>query len=134
MLATQLCKELNIPQVVVKAQTTLHGKILNKLGVNLIVYPEQDTAVKLADKLTLRGVLDYMEITKEFNVIEMRAGRDFDNKSLKELGLKSKYNVAIIAIRRGADSIMDIDGETVIVDGDILILMGKIDDLKKITG
>lgn len=134
LLATQLCKELNIGQVVVKAQSTLHGKILNKLGVDMIVYPEQDTAVKLADKLTLSGVLDYMEITKEFDVIEMRASRDFDNKTLRELNLRKQYNVAILAIRRGTQSIMNLDGETVIVDGDILILMGKIEDLKKIAG
>ena len=134
LLATQLCKEFNIGQVVVKAQSTLHGKILNKLGVDMIVYPEQDTAVKLADKLTLSGVLDYMEITKEFDVIEMRAGRDFDNKTLRELNLRKQNNVAIIAIRRGAQSIMNLDGDTVIVDGDILILMGKIEDLKRIAG
>jgi trk system potassium uptake protein len=134
LLATQLCKELKIQKLVVKAQSTLHGKILNKLGVDMIVYPEQDTAVKLADKLTLSGVLDYMQVTKEFDVIEMRAGKDFDNKALKELNLRTKYNVAIIAIRRGQDSMMNLDGETVIVDGDILILMGKIDDLKKIAG
>jgi trk system potassium uptake protein TrkA len=133
-LATQLCKELNIGQVVVKAQSTLHGKILNKLGVDMIVYPEQDTAVKLADKLTLRGVMDYMEITKEFDVIEMRAGADFDNKKLRELNLRKKMNVAIVAIRRGKESIMNLDGDTTILNGDILILMGKIEDLKKITG
>ena len=134
LLATQLCKELNIGQVVVKAQSTLHGKILNKLGVDMIVYPEQDTAVKLADKLTLRGVMDYMEITKEFDVIEMRAGSDFDNKKLRELNLRKKMNVAIVAIRRGAETIMNLDGDTTILNGDILILMGKIEDLKKITG
>ncbi|MFA4967446.1 MAG: TrkA family potassium uptake protein [Candidatus Margulisiibacteriota bacterium] len=133
LLATQLCKELNIGQVVVKAQSTLHGKILNKLGVDMIVYPEQDTAVKLADKLTLRGVMDYMEITKEFDVIEMRAGSNFDNKKLRELNLRKKMNVAIVAIRRGAETIMNLDGDTTILNGDILILMGKIEDLKKIT-
>ncbi len=133
LLAVQLCKEFNIPQVVVKAQSTLHGKILKKLGVDMIVFPEQDTAVKLADKLTLRGVLDYMEITKEFDVIEMSAGKDFDRKTLRELNLRKKYNVAVLAIRRGAESIMNPDGDTTILEGDILILMGKIEDLKRIT-
>jgi trk system potassium uptake protein TrkA len=134
LLATQLCKELNVKQLVVKAQSTLHGKILNKLGVDMIVYPEQDTAVKLADKLTLRGVLDYMEISKEFDVIEMKAGTDLDRKTLKELNLRKKFNVAVLAIRRGTESIMNPDGETTLLEGDILILMGKIEDLKKITG
>jgi len=134
LLATQLCKELNVKQLVVKAQSTLHGKILKKLGVDMIVYPEQDTAVKLADKLTLRGVLDYMEITKEFDIIELQAGKDFDRKTLRDLNLRKKYNVAVLAIRRGAESIMNPDGETLIVEGDILILMGRIEDLKRITG
>ncbi|HTY12817.1 MAG TPA: TrkA family potassium uptake protein [Candidatus Omnitrophota bacterium] len=134
LLAAQLCKELSVKQVVVKAQSTLHGKILTKLGVDLIVYPEQDTAVKLADKLTLRGVMDYMEISKEFDVIEMRASKEFDNRTLKELNLKKRFNVAVLAIRRGAESIMNPDGETLLLEGDILILMGRIEDLKKITG
>ena len=134
LLAVQLCQELGIKELVVKAQSTLHGKILTKMGVTSIVYPEQDTAVKLADKLTLRGVLDYMEISKEFDVIELRAGKDFHNKNLRELNLRKKYNVAVVAIRRGLESIMNPDGETVILEGDILILLGKIEDLNRITG
>jgi len=134
LLAVQLCQELGIKELVVKAQSTLHGKILTKMGVTSIVYPEQDTAVKLADKLTLRGVLDYMEISKEFDVIELRAGKDFHNKNLRELNLRKKYNVAVVAIRRGVESIMNPDGETLILEGDILILLGKIEDLNRITG
>ncbi len=134
LLAAQLCKELNVKQVVVKAQSTLHGKILNKLGVDLIVYPEQDTAVKLADKLTLRGVMDYMEISKEFDVIELKSSKEFDKRTLKELNLKKRFNVAVLAIRRGTESIMNPDGETLLLESDILILMGRIEDLKKITG
>lgn len=134
LLSVQLCQELGIKELVVKAQSTLHGKILTKMGVTSIVYPEQDTAVKLADKLTLRGVLDYMEISKEFDVIELRAGKDFHNKNLRELNLRKKYNVAVVAIRRGVESIMNPDGETLILEGDILILLGKIEDLNRITG
>ncbi|MFA4905150.1 MAG: TrkA family potassium uptake protein [Candidatus Margulisiibacteriota bacterium] len=134
LLSVQLCQELGVKELVVKAQSTLHGKILTKMGVTSIVYPEQDTAVKLADKLTLRGVLDYMEISKEFDVIELRAGKDFHNKNLRELNLRKKYNVAVVAIRRGVESIMNPDGETVILEGDILILLGKIEDLNRITG
>ena len=134
LLAVQLCQELGIKELVVKAQSTLHGKILTKMGVTSIVYPEQDTAVKLADKLTVRGVLDYMEISKEFDVIELRAGKDFHNKNLRELNLRKKYNVAVVAIRRGVESIMNPDGETLILEGDILILLGKIEDLNRITG
>lgn len=134
LLAVQLCQELGIKELVVKAQSTLHGKILKKMGVTNIVYPEQDTAVKLADKLTLRGVLDYMEISKEFDVIELKAGKDFNNKTLRDLNLRKKYGVAVVAIRRGIESIMNPDGETQILEGDILILLGKIEDLNRITG
>ena len=134
LLSVQLCQELGIKELVVKAQSTLHGKILTKMGVTSIVYPEQDTAVKLADKLTVRGVLDYMEISKEFDVIELRAGKDFHNKTLRELNMRKKYGVAVVAIRRGIESIMNPDGETVILEGDILILLGKIEDLNRITG
>jgi trk system potassium uptake protein TrkA len=133
LLAVQLCQELGVKELVVKAQSTLHGKILKKLGVQSIVYPEQDTAVKLADKLTLKGIMDYMEISQEFDVIEMKAVPDFYNKKLKELDLRKKYNVTVLAIRRGTETIMSPDGEAVIKADDILILLGKIQDMEKLS-
>ncbi|KAF0135067.1 MAG: ktrC [Candidatus Saganbacteria bacterium] len=134
LLAAQLCKELAVKQLVVKAQSTLHGKILKKLGVDMIVFPEQDTAVKLADKLTLRGIMDYMEISSEFDVIEMKAPPDFVNKKLKDLNLRKKYNVNVLAIRRGSESIMSPDGETTILAEDILIMLGNIQSMGKFSG
>jgi len=132
LLAVQLCQELGVKELVVKAQSTLHGKILKKLGVQTIVYPEQDTAVKLADKLTLKGIMDYMEISKEFDVIEMKAVPDFYNKKLKDLNLRKRYNVTVLAIKRGAETIMSPDGESLIKSDDILLLLGKIQDMEKL--
>jgi len=132
LLAVQLCQELGVKDLVVKAQSTLHGKILKKLGVESIVYPEQDTAVKLADKLTLKGIMDYMEISKEFDVIEMKAPMDFANKKLKELDLRKKYGVNVLAIRRGPETIMSPDGETRILGEDILLMLGNILTMDKL--
>jgi len=135
LLAVQLCQELGVKELVVKAQSTLHGKILKKIGVLNIVYPEQDTAVKLADKLTHKGIMDYMEISNDFDVIELKALAEFQNKKISELDLRRKYNVSVLAIRRlGAENIMSPDGEVMIKEGDILILLGKIQDMEKIIG
>jgi trk system potassium uptake protein TrkA len=133
LLAVQLCQELGVKELVVKAQSTLHGKILKKMGADNIVYPEQDTAVKLADKLTLKGIMDYMEISNEFDIIELKALPQFINKKLSELNLRKKYNVTILAIRRhGAETIMSPDGDTIILPDDILILIGRIQDMEKL--
>ena len=133
LLAVQLCQELGVKEIVVKAQSTLHGKILKKLCVDFIVYPEQDTAVKLADKLTMKGIMDYMELSKEFDVIELKSLPEFSNRKLKDLDFRKRYNVTVLAIRRGTESIMSPDGETVINNGDILILLGKIEDMEKLS-
>ncbi|MFH0887420.1 MAG: TrkA family potassium uptake protein [bacterium] len=130
ILATQICKGLDIPKVVVKSQSTLHGKILRQIQADVIVYPEQDTAIKLADKLTHEGMLDYIEVSKECNVIEYMPPKNFVGKTLKDLEFRQKYKVAVLAIKRGDETVVSPGGDEKVEAGDIMILSGQISDLE----
>ncbi len=131
IVAAQVCKSLGIKQVICKAQNTIHGQILSKLGVDLIIFPEQDTAIKLANRLTSRGVLDYFDLGENVTIVGTKPLDRWVNKTLAELDLRNKHFVTVIAIRRGGENLVIPSGNTLIQKEDTLIIFGREDALKK---
>ena len=82
ILITLMLKEMGIPYVVTKAQSSLHGKVLEKIGADKIVYPEQDMGVRLANNLIRTNVMDFIELSLDFSIFEIIAPSKFVNKSL----------------------------------------------------
>lgn len=132
IIAAQICKSLGIPKVICKAQNTLHGNILSKLGVDQIVYPEQDTAIKLVNRLTSQGVLDYFDIGENVTIVGTRPIERWVGRKISELDLRSKHNITILAVRRGGENIVIPSSNTVVQKDDILVLFGLEDSLKKL--
>src|SRR5690606_19443121 len=73
ILITLLLKELKIPNVITKASDEMHGKVLRKIGADKIIYPERDMAIRLANQLSSNGIIDYIELSDEYNIVEMLA-------------------------------------------------------------
>ena len=132
IIATQICKNLGIKKVICKAKNTLHGNILKKIGADQIVYPEQDTAIKLVSKLTSEGILDYIELGGELSIVGINAPDNMLNKTLGELDLRKKFNVTVLGIKRGEEIVFNLTADTRIQAGDVLIVFGEIDALKKL--
>ena len=132
IIAAQICKNLGIKQIICKAHNTIHGKILSKLGVDQVVFPEQDTAIKLVNKLTTQGVLDYFDLGEHITIVGTKPLEKWIDQSLFQLDLRNKYNIAVLAIRRGTENYIIPAGDTLVEKGDILILFGKDDSLKKL--
>jgi len=130
IIAAQVCKSLGIPKVICKAHNTIHGKILQKLQVDEIVFPEQDTAIKLVNRLTSSGVLDYFDIGEHVHIVGTKPKDKWVGKSIAALDLREKHNVTVIAIRRGEESLVIPSGNTVIDAEDVLVLFGKESSLK----
>lgn len=105
IIAAQICKNLGIKKVICKAKNTIHGNILKKLNVDQIIFPEQDTAIKLVNKLTSEGILDYFELGGELSILGITAPSYMENKSLGELELRNKFNVTVLGIKRGEDDV-----------------------------
>lgn len=131
LLVVTLVRELGIKEIVAKAVTPLHGRILEKLGVSRVVFPEREMAIRIAHSLVVPNVLDYIELSREFSIIEIPAPAAFYGKTLRDIGLRARFGLTTIAIKRSsktgdADSTTVSPGpDDVIREGDILSLLGS---------
>lgn len=132
IMATLLSKELGVSRVVAKAQTELHAKVLKKIGADRIIFPERDMGSRVAHNLTSRNILDYIELSPEFSILEVEALKNWVGKDLKDLRLRNKYGVNVIAIKGDSKVNISPRSEDVIKDGDIVIIIGSAEDVKKI--
>ena len=130
ILCTLILKELEVPYVIVKAPDKLHGKVLTKVGADRVVYPERDMGARIAHNLISSNVLDYIEFAPEYGVIEIIATDKMIGKTLKELEFRSKFNVNVMAIKRGQDLHISPGANDKILEGDRLVLMGKNESLE----
>jgi trk system potassium uptake protein TrkA len=131
VLVVMLVQELGIKTIIAKATTPLHGRILEKLGVSRVIFPERDMALRVAHSLVVPNVLDYIELSRDFSIVEVPAPPEFAGHTLRQLAIRSRFGLTLIAIRRKAG---DGSGETtniapsaddVILAGDVLALLGS---------
>jgi trk system potassium uptake protein TrkA len=129
-----MLKELGLKYVVSRAEDELHGKVLYRVAADKVIFPERDMAIRLAHSLTSNNVLDYLELSTEYRIVEIITPSTFIGKSLEQLQLRVKYNIIVLAIKRvDSDEVIVIPGkDCTINDGDILVVVGKDDDLLKL--
>ena len=132
VLATMNVKELGIPKVVCKAHDETHRQVLRKLGADQVVIPEKENAARLARNLSSPNVLDYIELSEEYGIIEVPAPKRWLDKSLKELNVRAKLGVNIIAIERDGNINVSPAADYVILEGDILVVLGDTDALSTV--
>jgi trk system potassium uptake protein TrkA len=131
LLVVTLLRELGIGEIVAKAVTPLHGRILEKLGVKRVVFPEREMAVRIAHALVVPNVLDYIELSKEFSIVEVPAPTDFVGRTLRAIGLRARFGLTTIAIKRQgregerASTNIAPGPDDVIQAGDVLSLLGS---------
>jgi trk system potassium uptake protein TrkA len=138
LLVVTLLREIGIRDIIAKAVTPLHGRILEKLGVTRVVFPERETAIRLAHGLVIPNVLDYIELSGEFSIVDIPAPPDFAGKSLKDIGLRSRFGLTTIAIKRAAPAggpprtNIAPGPDDVVQEGDVLSLLGSNERLGKL--
>jgi trk system potassium uptake protein TrkA len=132
IIATQVCRNLRVKQIIVKAQNTLHGRILEKLEANYIIFPEQDAAIKLVNRLSSYFIMDYFEIGGDHSVLGIKPQDWMLNKSLAAVKLVRNEGVTVLAIRRGTEMMVVPPYETVIKEGDVIILFGSSEAYNKL--
>lgn len=124
VLATMNVKELGVPYVVCKARDETYRQVLLKLGANKVVIPEQEQANRLARNLSSPNVLDYIELSDEFGIIEVPAPTPWVGKSLKDLNVRAKLGVNIIAVKHGGRINVSPGADYEILPGDIMVVLG----------
>jgi trk system potassium uptake protein len=130
ILTVIILKEMGIKYIIAKAQNALHGRVLEKIGVNKVVFPERDMGIRIARGLITPNIEDYIELEPDYSVIEIRALPDFADKTLSELDLRTKYGINVLAIKRDHNFNISPSAKDVIKSGDFLIVIG---DTKAIT-
>lgn len=117
-------KEIGVKYIVAKARNELHGKMLEKIGADRVVYPERDMGIRVAHNLVSTNVLDYIELSPDLSLVEVTTPRELVGKSLAEANLRAKYGVNVMAIKRGDEIILPPLPSEKISEKDILIVVG----------
>ena len=124
VLATMNLKELGVPKVICKARDDTHRQVLKKLGADQVVIPEQENADRLAKSLASRNVLDYIELSEDYGIVEVPAPVSWQDKSLIELNVRAKLGLNILAVRRGGDITVSPSADFRILRDDVLVVLG----------
>ena len=124
LLATLYFKDENFNNFYVKSISDQHSKILKKMGVNNILFPQKDTAEKLAKTLSFKTILEYIPISKDYRLVELKPINKILNKTLEELNFRKTYKLSIIALKRGNTYNFNLSAQTKIHKDDILITIG----------
>lgn len=132
IMATLIAKELGVKKVIAKAHDSLHGKVLTKIGADKIIYPERDMGVRVAHNLVSSNILDFIELSPDYSILEITALEQWVNKSLKELRLPTKFGINVMAIKRDKDINVSPCADDIILKGDILVVIGNTEDIEKI--
>ena len=130
ILVTVMLKEMGVKKVVAKATTELHGKVLKKIGADIVVFPERDMGEKVARWLVSNNIIDQINLSPDYSLVELVAPSELVGKNLIESGLRKKYGITVLAIRRGNEFIISPEPRQEIRAGDILIVIGSNEKLK----
>ena len=134
ILATILLRKLGVPYIIARAETELHGSILEKIGADRVVYPEWQMGIRVAQETTLSDVADFMLLTQGYSIVKLIAPPSFVGSSLTklELGHKRKWKIAVFLIQRNNEVIISPSQSETIKDDDVLLLAGTNDNLEKL--
>jgi trk system potassium uptake protein TrkA len=127
-------QEIGVKQILVKALDDDHGKILKRVGATAIIHPERDMALRVSRSLSRPNFLDFIPLADDYDLVQVGPPKEFIGKSLKDLNLRAKYNVHIIAIKELVPENFRLvpPASFVIKDSDILIMLGKSEDIGRI--
>ena len=129
ILSTLILKDLGVKKVTTKAQNSYHGRVLEKIGADIVVHPERDMGRRIAHRLVSSSVVEYLEVSSSHSIIEYSANARLENKRISDLNIREKFGISIIAINRDGDIIVSPDSQISILSGDILILIGSVQQL-----
>jgi len=138
ILITLYLKEMGVKEVRVKAVTEDHGKILEKIGASSVIFPERDSGVRLANSLSSPNIIEHLPLSAGYSILEIAASAKLVGKTLKELRLRNRFGVQVIAIKELVPDRMHMppDPDFMIKDSDLLIVVGQdesLESLKKLS-
>lgn len=132
VLCTLMLKEIGLEKVWVKARDLQHKKILEKVGADRVIQPEYEMGIRIAHHVNSEKIVDYIDLSKDYSIVEMTATEKIAGKSLLQLDIRVKFNCIILALKRGEDVNIAPHPTDVVKVGDLLVVMGHRNDLKRL--
>ncbi|EOR26781.1 MULTISPECIES: TrkA family potassium uptake protein [Clostridium] len=134
IMVTLLVKELGVKYIVAKGHNDFHAKVLYKIGADRVILPEKDMGVRVAHNLVSNNILDYIELSEDYSVMEIQVLEEWSGKTLNELKLRSKYGINVIAIKRGQEINLSPSAGDIIKNTDAIVAIGVAEDLNRLEG
>jgi trk system potassium uptake protein len=131
ILCTLILKEIGVKNVWVKAQNLQHQKVLEKVGADRIINPENEMGIRIANQLDSDKIIDYIGLSVDYSILELRATNKISNKSLAQLDIRAKYGCTVLAIKRGDHVNVSPSPDDLIYGGDVMVVMGDNRSLKR---
>lgn len=131
ILTTLMLKELGIKTITVKAQNDYHEKVLSKIGADHVVHPERDMGKRIAHNIISNNILDYIELSDDHSVVEVKAGSKMSGRTLVDLDIRAQYGCNVVAIKRKKDVIVSPMATEEIRESDVLIVIGADKDISR---
>ncbi|MDA1268996.1 MAG: TrkA family potassium uptake protein [Bacteroidetes bacterium] len=145
IMVTAIFKQLNVARLISRSINDVHETVIKAIGVSEIVHPEEDSADRMSKRLQMKNVLDSLDISGDYNVIEVKTPERYVGMTLEETDLRKEYKVTVITIIHemertnmlGKKSVIKkvvgvVNGDTKIQEGDILVLFGSSKDIQQI--
>ena len=132
VMAVTLCKEIGVKTVIAKCANEMHQKILSRVGADKVVFPENESGIRLAKNLLSSGFVDMVSLAKNVSMIELNVKPEWCGKNLIELNLRKKYSINVVALRRGDMVSVDIDPREPLTDRVKLIVIANAEKLSKL--
>ena len=124
VLTVMNLQELGVPRLVCKAHDEMHSRVLQKLGVDQVVVPELEQAQRLARILQSHNVLDYIELSSDYGILEVPAPKSWADKTIRELNVRAKMDINIIAVKNGEKTMVSPSADYRICGDDVLAVLG----------
>ena len=132
VMAVTLCKEAGVKNVIAKCGNEMHQKILLRVGADQVVFPENESGIRLAQNLLSSGFIDMLSLSKDVSVVEIDVRDEWCGKNLIELNLRKKYGVNVVAIKKSGNVNADINPEQVLDAETTLIVIANVAKLGKL--
>ena len=128
-LITMRLKEAGVSQVVCKAQSHVHQRLLEKIGADRVIFPEHEMGIKVAQGLARSNILNFIELSPEYGLVDVDLPRGWAGHTIRDLDIRAKYKVNVIAVRRGSNFHVSPGADWIIIEGDKLVVLGADSDI-----
>ncbi|WP_308577906.1 TrkA family potassium uptake protein [uncultured Parvimonas sp.] len=132
IIATVEAKELGIPKIIAKATDSVQAMVLSKIGADRVIIPERDMGIRVANNISNSNILDSINLSDEYSLVEIAPIEDWIGKSIKESEIRQNYYINIVAVKTQKGLEINIGADYVIKDSDILLVAGRNDRISKL--